>query len=95
MGITRTEVNLLRLLDSAPRQQNQTKLVHELLEQLSAQSSSEGISSEGFFISIIQAIGGDCGMQRGGGQSWGVKSMIELVWKQPVGHISDKVLSRV
>ncbi|KAL6600294.1 hypothetical protein ACP70R_045094 [Stipagrostis hirtigluma subsp. patula] len=51
MGVSRTEVNLLRLLDSAPRQQNQAKLVHyvttsrELLEQLAAENSSEGISS--------------------------------------------------
>lgn len=28
MGISKTEVNLLRLLDSAPRQQNQAKLIH-------------------------------------------------------------------
>ncbi|CAN6181767.1 unnamed protein product, partial [Urochloa humidicola] len=51
MGISRTHVNLLRLLDSAPRQQNQAKLIHyvttsrELLEQLAAESTSEGITS--------------------------------------------------
>ncbi|KAL6598042.1 hypothetical protein ACP70R_046463 [Stipagrostis hirtigluma subsp. patula] len=49
MGVSRTEVNLLRLLDSSPRQQNQAKLVHyvttsrELLEQLAVETSSEGI----------------------------------------------------
>ncbi|XP_062198991.1 uncharacterized protein LOC133901593 isoform X2 [Phragmites australis] len=51
MGISRTEVSLLRLLDSAPRQQNQAKLVdyvttsRELLEQLAAETTSAGISS--------------------------------------------------
>ncbi|EEE69326.1 hypothetical protein OsJ_28624 [Oryza sativa Japonica Group] len=51
MGISKTEVNLLRLLDSAPRQQNQAKLIHyvttsrELLEKLAAENTSEGISS--------------------------------------------------
>lgn len=50
MGISKTEVNLLRLLDSAPRQQNQAKLIHyvttsrELLEKLAAENTSEGIS---------------------------------------------------
>ncbi|XP_066397203.1 uncharacterized protein [Miscanthus floridulus] len=50
MGISRTEVNLLRLLDSAPRQQNQAKLIHYittsqgLLEQLAAETT-EGMSS--------------------------------------------------
>ncbi|CAN6223930.1 unnamed protein product, partial [Urochloa humidicola] len=50
MGISRTHVNLLRLLDSAPRQQNQAKLIHyattsrELLEQLAAENTSEGIT---------------------------------------------------
>ncbi|XP_078172746.1 uncharacterized protein LOC144566570 isoform X1 [Carex rostrata] len=51
MGISKTEVNLRRLLAAAPNQQNQTKLIHyittsrELLEQLSTEISSEGISS--------------------------------------------------
>ncbi|CAN6204024.1 unnamed protein product [Urochloa humidicola] len=51
MGISRTHVNLLRLLDSAPRQQNQAKLIHyvttsrELLEQLAAETTSEGLPS--------------------------------------------------
>ncbi|TVU11096.1 hypothetical protein EJB05_44659 [Eragrostis curvula] len=51
MGISQTEVNLLRLLDSAPRQKNQAKLIHfvttshELLEKLAAENSSEAISS--------------------------------------------------
>ncbi|XP_078174930.1 uncharacterized protein LOC144568450 [Carex rostrata] len=51
MGISKTEVNLRRLLAAAPSQQNQTKLIHyittsrELLEQLSTEISSEGISS--------------------------------------------------
>ncbi|CAD6225541.1 unnamed protein product [Miscanthus lutarioriparius] len=50
MGISRTEVNLLRLLDSAPRQRNQAKLIHYittsqgLLEQLAAETT-EGMSS--------------------------------------------------
>uniref|UniRef100_A0A0E0IF16 Uncharacterized protein n=1 Tax=Oryza nivara TaxID=4536 RepID=A0A0E0IF16_ORYNI len=47
----KVEVNLLRLLEAAPRQQNQAKLVHyvttarELLEQLGAETTPEGISS--------------------------------------------------
>ncbi|KAF0909823.1 hypothetical protein E2562_000140 [Oryza meyeriana var. granulata] len=51
MGINRTEENLLSLLDSAPRQHNQAKLLHyvttsrELLEKLVAETTSEGISS--------------------------------------------------
>ncbi|CAN6217118.1 unnamed protein product [Urochloa humidicola] len=51
MGISRTHVNLLRLLNSAPRQQNQAKLIHyvttsrDLLEQLATESTSEGITS--------------------------------------------------
>ncbi|XP_020248486.1 uncharacterized protein LOC109825964 [Asparagus officinalis] len=51
MGISKTEVNLRRLLTAAPQQKNQTKLVHyvttlrELLEQLGAETTSEGISS--------------------------------------------------
>ncbi|KAJ3690016.1 hypothetical protein LUZ61_019180 [Rhynchospora tenuis] len=50
MGISKTEVNLRRLLTAAPKQQNQTKLIHyittlrELLEQLGTELSSEGIS---------------------------------------------------
>ncbi|KAJ1693934.1 hypothetical protein LUZ63_010632 [Rhynchospora breviuscula] len=50
MGISKTEVNLRRLLAAAPKQQNQTKLIHyittlrELLEQLGTELSSEGIS---------------------------------------------------
>ncbi|OEL31950.1 hypothetical protein BAE44_0007030 [Dichanthelium oligosanthes] len=51
MGVSRTQVNLLRLLNSAPRQQNQAKLIYyvttsgELLELLAAETTSEGISS--------------------------------------------------
>lgn len=51
MGISKTEVNLRRLLAAAPQQQNQAKLIHyvttlrELLEQLGAETTSEGISS--------------------------------------------------
>ncbi|KAJ3675462.1 hypothetical protein LUZ60_004504 [Juncus effusus] len=51
MGLSKTEVNLRRLLAAAPRQQNQTKLIHyittlrELLEQLGTEISSEGIAS--------------------------------------------------
>ncbi|CAL5090725.1 unnamed protein product [Urochloa decumbens] len=51
MGISRTHVNLLRLLNSTPRQQNQAKLIHyvttsrELLEQLAAETTSEGLPS--------------------------------------------------
>ncbi|KAG2633930.1 hypothetical protein PVAP13_2NG255200 [Panicum virgatum] len=50
MRISRTQVNLLRLLKSAPRQQNQAKLIHyvmtsrELLEKLAAETTPEGIS---------------------------------------------------
>jgi len=45
------EVNLIRLLEAAPRQQNQAKLLYyvttarELLEQLGAETTPEGISS--------------------------------------------------
>lgn len=51
MGLSKTEVNLRRLLAAAPQQQNQAKLIHyvttsrELLEQLGAEATSEGISS--------------------------------------------------
>lgn len=51
MGLSKTEVNLRRLLAAAPQQQNQTKLIHyvttlrELLEQLGTEATSEGISS--------------------------------------------------
>ncbi|GMN67436.1 hypothetical protein TIFTF001_036501 [Ficus carica] len=49
MGISKTEVNLRRLLASAPNQQNQAKLVHyvatlrELLEQLAEEITAEGL----------------------------------------------------
>jgi hypothetical protein len=33
MGISKTEVNLRRLLAAAPNQQNQTKLIHVRLNQ--------------------------------------------------------------
>ncbi|KAF2944360.1 uncharacterized protein [Oryza sativa Japonica Group] len=51
MVLSKVEVNLIRLLEAAPRQQNQTKLVHyvttarELLEQLGSETTLEGISS--------------------------------------------------
>ncbi|CAL4999949.1 unnamed protein product [Urochloa decumbens] len=51
MRLNKVEVNLRRLLEAAPRQQNPAKLVHyvttarELLEQLGAQITPEGISS--------------------------------------------------
>ncbi|XP_066163964.1 uncharacterized protein [Oryza sativa Japonica Group] len=51
MVLSKVEVNLIRLLEAAPRQQNQTKLVHyvttarELLEQLGSETTPEGISS--------------------------------------------------
>uniref|UniRef100_A0A453RNA5 Uncharacterized protein n=1 Tax=Aegilops tauschii subsp. strangulata TaxID=200361 RepID=A0A453RNA5_AEGTS len=50
MVFSKVEVNLKRLLEAAPRQQNQAKLVHyittarELLEQLGAEITPEGIS---------------------------------------------------
>nr|ASM90203.1 Ca2+ cation antiporter 10 [Sesuvium portulacastrum] len=49
MGISKTEINLRRLLAAAPQQQNQAKLVHyvatlrELLEQLSEETTPEGL----------------------------------------------------
>ncbi|XP_015881118.3 uncharacterized protein LOC107417075 [Ziziphus jujuba] len=49
MGISKTEVNLKRLLAAAPKQQNQAKLVHyvatlrELLEQLAEERTPEGL----------------------------------------------------
>ncbi|XP_039816009.1 uncharacterized protein LOC120678760 isoform X1 [Panicum virgatum] len=51
MRLNKVEVNLRRLLEAAPRQQNQAKLVHyvttarELLEQLGAETTPEGVSS--------------------------------------------------
>ncbi|KAL6900939.1 hypothetical protein ACP4OV_005615 [Aristida adscensionis] len=51
MRLNTVEVNLRRLLEAAPRQRNQAKLVHyvttarELLEQLGAETTPEGISS--------------------------------------------------
>lgn len=49
MGISKTEVNLRRLLAAAPQQQNQAKLVHyiatlrEQLEKLAEERTSEGL----------------------------------------------------
>ncbi|KAL9671121.1 hypothetical protein QQ045_008687 [Rhodiola kirilowii] len=49
MGLSKTEVNLRRLLAAAPQQQNQAKLIHyvstmrELLEQLSLESTPDGL----------------------------------------------------
>ncbi|GLT96442.1 hypothetical protein SLE2022_140640 [Rubroshorea leprosula] len=49
MGISKTEVNLRRLLAAAPKQQNHAKLVHyvatlrELLEQLAEERTTEGL----------------------------------------------------
>ncbi|KEH18659.1 membrane fusion protein Use1 [Medicago truncatula] len=49
MGISKTEVNLKRLLAAAPHQQNQAKLVHyvatlrEQLEQLAEEKTPEGL----------------------------------------------------
>uniref|UniRef100_A0ACD5TEK7 Uncharacterized protein n=1 Tax=Avena sativa TaxID=4498 RepID=A0ACD5TEK7_AVESA len=51
MVLSKVEVNLRRLLEADPRQQNQAKLVHymttarELLEQLGAEITPEGTSS--------------------------------------------------
>ncbi|KMT13003.1 hypothetical protein BVRB_4g087180 [Beta vulgaris subsp. vulgaris] len=49
MGISKTEINLRRLIAAAPRQQNQAKLIHyvatlrELLEQLTEETTPEGL----------------------------------------------------
>ncbi|XP_051142006.1 uncharacterized protein LOC127258955 [Andrographis paniculata] len=49
MGLSKTEVNLRRLLATAPQQQNQTKLVHyvatlrEQLEQLAEERTPDGL----------------------------------------------------
>ncbi|RAL45618.1 hypothetical protein DM860_009482 [Cuscuta australis] len=49
MGLSKSEVNLRRLLETAPQQQNQAKLIHyvatlrELLEQLAEERSPEGL----------------------------------------------------
>ncbi|CAL4999943.1 unnamed protein product [Urochloa decumbens] len=59
MRLNKVEVNLRRLLEAAPRQQNPAKLVHyvttarELLEQLGAEITPEGISR--FFIGFKAA----------------------------------------
>ncbi|CAD5163671.1 unnamed protein product [Musa acuminata subsp. malaccensis] len=51
MGLSKTEINLRRLLDAAPRQKNQTKLIHyvttlrEQLEQLGAETTPQGAPS--------------------------------------------------
>ncbi|GAB2222056.1 hypothetical protein Drorol1_Dr00013254 [Drosera rotundifolia] len=48
MGISKSEINLRRLLVAAPKQQNQTKLIHyvatmrELLEQVSEETTPDG-----------------------------------------------------
>lgn len=49
MGLSKTEVNLRRLLAAAPQQQNQAKLIHyvatlrEQLEQLAEEKTNEGL----------------------------------------------------
>ncbi|XP_024006224.1 uncharacterized protein LOC18010421 isoform X4 [Eutrema salsugineum] len=49
MGISKTEINLRRLVSAAPHQQNQSKLVHyvatlrEQLEQLSEEKTPQGL----------------------------------------------------
>ncbi|CAI0453052.1 unnamed protein product, partial [Linum tenue] len=49
MGISKTEIDLRRLVDAAPRQQNQAKLVHyvaslrEQLEKLGAERTPDGL----------------------------------------------------
>ncbi|KAI3749490.1 hypothetical protein L2E82_20103 [Cichorium intybus] len=49
MGLSKTEINLKRLLAAAPQQQNKVKLVHyvatlrEQLEQLATEQTSEGL----------------------------------------------------
>lgn len=49
MGLSKTEINLRRLLAAAPQQQHQAKLIHyvgtlrEQLEQLAAERTSEGL----------------------------------------------------
>ncbi|XP_071698663.1 uncharacterized protein [Rutidosis leptorrhynchoides] len=49
MGLSKTEINLRRLLASAPNQQNQSKLIHyvgtlrEQLEQLAAERTPDGL----------------------------------------------------
>ncbi|CAA7392099.1 unnamed protein product [Spirodela intermedia] len=51
MGISKTEVNLRRLLVASPHQQNQAKLIQyvaklrELLEELGAETTPEGLTS--------------------------------------------------
>ncbi|KNA05966.1 hypothetical protein SOVF_185450, partial [Spinacia oleracea] len=49
MGISKTEINLRRLIAAAPQQKNQAKLIHyvvtlrELLEQLTEETTPEGL----------------------------------------------------
>ncbi|CDP04710.1 unnamed protein product [Coffea canephora] len=51
MGLSKTEINLRRLLAAAPQQQNQAKLIHyvatlrEQLEQLAEEKTNEGLPS--------------------------------------------------
>ncbi|WMV15417.1 hypothetical protein MTR67_008802, partial [Solanum verrucosum] len=56
MGLSKTEVNLKRLLVTAPQQQNQAKLIHyvatlrELLEQLADERNSDGLPRSICFV---------------------------------------------
>ncbi|PWA66704.1 vesicle transport protein, Use1 [Artemisia annua] len=60
MGLSKTEINLKRLLAAAPQQQNKAKLMHyvatlrEQLEQLATEKTSEGFNRpESFTFSLL------------------------------------------
>ncbi|KAH1216272.1 hypothetical protein GmHk_13G037209 [Glycine max] len=77
MGISKTEVNLKRLLAAAPQQQNQAKLVHyvatlrEQLEQLAEERAPEGLPR------ISKAVLND------------YSEKIEAIASKLVNHVSD------
>ncbi|KAA8547089.1 hypothetical protein F0562_003518 [Nyssa sinensis] len=64
MGLSKTEVNLMRLLAAAPQQQNQAKLIHyvatlrEQLEQLAEERTPEGLPSD-FLLPTLQVSSND------------------------------------
>ncbi|KVH94266.1 Vesicle transport protein, Use1 [Cynara cardunculus var. scolymus] len=62
MGLSKTEINLRRLLATAPRQQNKIKLVHyvatlrEQLEELATEQTPEGFPRLDFFTFFVSSV---------------------------------------
>ncbi|WVZ09827.1 hypothetical protein V8G54_014357 [Vigna mungo] len=90
MGISKTEVNLRRLLAAAPQQQNQAKLVHyvatlrEQLEQLGEEKTPEGLPRWVF-------TGYGDGVQEGGCPSVKVPLNRIMISKATLIEYSEKV----